>query len=139
MSEGEVVPAPGQEGGGAKVLFPLSWHARRVIEFHLRVLVEEDQEPFLHPLGRPCASSRHPDLASESGHESALVLREKRVLTIISFQPTIHEALVQIHRAETTSVRQSRFHIGKHLADHGEKDGLLGEGAQVVDGADGIE
>ena len=38
-----------------------------------------------------------------------------------------------------TSVRQSRFHIGKHLTDHGEKDGLLGEGAQVVDGTDGIE
>ena len=67
------------------------------------------------------------------------MLREKRVLTIISFQPTVDEALVQIHRTEMTSVRQSRFHIGKHLTDHGEKDGLLGEGAQVVDGTDGIE
>ena len=41
MSEGEVVPAPGQEGGGAEVLLPLSWHAGGVITFHLGMLVKE--------------------------------------------------------------------------------------------------
>ena len=41
MGEGEVVPAPGQEGGSTKVLLPLSWHASGVITFHLGMLVKE--------------------------------------------------------------------------------------------------
>ena len=54
MCEGEVVSAARQEGRGPEVLLPLVGHALFVVEFHVRMVMEELKHPCFHPSRRPC-------------------------------------------------------------------------------------
>ena len=96
VGESEVVPPARQERCCAEVLLPLVGHSALVVEFHLRMGVEELEHPCLHPARRPCPGTGAPDLPGQVGHELDLVLGNETVLPVIAAQPSVDETLVKV-------------------------------------------
>ena len=96
VGESEVIPTARQERRRTEVLLPLVGHSALVVEFHLRVGLEELEHPRLHPAGRPCPGTGVPNLPGQVGHELDLVLGNETVLPVIAAQPLVDETLVKV-------------------------------------------
>ena len=96
VGESEVIPPARKERRRAEILLPLVGHSALVVEFHLRMGVEELEQPCLHPARRPCPGTGAPDLPGQVRHELDLVLGDETVLPVVAAQPLVDETLVKV-------------------------------------------